>query len=286
MEFLFPSVIASLGLPLEAWASEVAWMDIARTRRLPSAASLSLYMMQPYMSFASVVGIVKKYGWPSKAGHIVILLQWVLVGRCQFAAEPGTARPWMRRTTYVEFCVMLWATNVFTLYLPFHLYCIHDGQWDGKVVGRLGGVFMVLLELTVGVVWFAKYGRLAFSPGAPTKKQRADVVADSWVGAMLAYSILVLINYAFLFPDDVGGRILVTMTNNVASFSWTSPVWEGIGPVCHPTAYDHVELELELELELRFCLPSMIPLAHSQAPCCDVLWCRCCSSTTVAESSA
>jgi hypothetical protein len=231
MDFIIPSLIASLDLPLEALASEVTWVKIMRTRRLPSAAALSLYAMQPYLACTGVAGIVKKFGWPSKAGAIALILHWVFVGRCQFAAEPGAGNLLMRRTTYVEFCVMYWTSNVFTLYFFFHIYCIHDGQWDGKTIGKAGGVLMVLLELAVGVMWFAKYARFVFSPGAPAGKERADVVADSWVGGLLAYATLTLINYVVLLPDDEDNRVLVTMTDTTASSTWIAPFWVGLGPL-------------------------------------------------------
>jgi hypothetical protein len=129
---------------------------------------------------------VRRYGWLSSSGGILAFVQFIFVGRCQFAPHVGEGEgrhPLLRRLTALEWIVLYYLTftalcvismqqraqlaccstvrcsadrtcvpsscdrataapngavlccaaRARSQYPPFDLYCIHTGQWDGKV---------------------------------------------------------------------------------------------------------------------------------------------------------
>ncbi len=80
-------------------------------------------------------------------------------------------------------CVVAKCCAVCSQYSTFDLYCIHSGQWDGKVVGRRGALAMIVMEVAscLSIYWY--WGRWAYTTKLPPRykaagKDRIDLFAE------------------------------------------------------------------------------------------------------------
>jgi hypothetical protein len=153
------SAIVSVPLDLEAFASEVRWADIA-AGRVPQAVSVLTWAFFALMeTLPSGAAIWAKYGLWSVLLPAVVLLKLV-IWKFEFAVQPGDKHLLLRQSTGVEqFTLSVFAFNC-SVYPGFVLWCIKDGQWDGKTVGRFGGLMVMLLQLALVVVWWIKRAKV------------------------------------------------------------------------------------------------------------------------------
>ena len=144
--------IVSMPLDLEAIASDFRWGSGILAGKRPSLASACLWGI---FSTIDVVGCYTngtKYGWPSVFLQLAVFFRYMIFGRLQFAREPqdpGERNPLLRQPTLIEHIVMERIAWSLGDYIAFDMYCIHDGQWDGKTTGKFGGLLMVFLELAI-----------------------------------------------------------------------------------------------------------------------------------------
>jgi hypothetical protein len=161
LQFMCVYAFQTIPLDLEALASEFRWKNIA-AGRVPGLVSIGAWAFFPVSDVFSVIAIRAKYGWPS-VSIVALVEMYLLRWKWEFASapmHPSANHPLMRRPTVVEWTVMkagAWGAGCYPM---FDLYCIHDGQWDGRSVGRLGGFVLVLAQWMVCVVWWMKRARV------------------------------------------------------------------------------------------------------------------------------
>lgn len=212
------AAIVSSGLQLEDVVAKFQWSAVAACQ-VP-ATSVVLWI---YFSVAQVVTLgtmYKIYGWPVLVLFGAMWLRFLVVGGLCFAGEPvepNLRNILMRRPTAYEHRIVMEMTFMVGIYVPFDFYCIKEGQWDGKTVGRAGAMLMVFLELAWVALWWSKWGRDGLlAAGAPRVaksegKSREDQFADAVLFALLTYPMSHLLHYMFLFPDIPDNAELVTM---------------------------------------------------------------------------
>eukprot|EP01043_Picozoa_sp_COSAG02_P070408 COSAG02_NODE_12455_length_1542_cov_1.557173_1_plen_344_part_00 len=151
------SVIVSVPLDLEALASEIRWADIAagRVPQLVSVCSWAFFVMEPLLGLA---GISAKYGLWSVMLPAVVALR-LIIWKFEFAVQPGDKHWLLRHSTCLE-QYTLSVCGFACIYPAFVLWCIKDRQWDGKTVGRFGGLMVMLLQLASVVVWWIKRAKV------------------------------------------------------------------------------------------------------------------------------
>jgi hypothetical protein len=161
LQFMCIYAFGSIPLDLEALASEFRWKNIA-DGRLPGLVSIGAWAFFPVSDVFTVIVLRAKYGWPS-VSIVALTEMYLLRWKWEFASAPMHSSDnhlLTRRPTVVEWAAMkagAWSAGCYPI---FDLYCIHDGQWDGRSVGRLGGLVLVLAQWMVCVVWWMKRARV------------------------------------------------------------------------------------------------------------------------------
>jgi hypothetical protein len=161
------SAIVSMPLDLEVFASEVRWADIA-ARRVPKLVSVGTWAVFAITPLVGLTALDAKFGLWSVLLPAVVLLK-LIIWKFEFAVQPGDKHLLLRQSTCVEQETLSTCGFVSSVYPGFVLWCIKDRQWDGKTVGRVGGLMVVLLQLApVVVLWIkrAKVRRCDYSGGA------------------------------------------------------------------------------------------------------------------------
>jgi hypothetical protein len=152
------SAIVSVPLDLEAFASEVRWADIA-AGRVPQAVSVLTWAFFALVDPLSMGAIYAKFGLWSVLLPAVVLLKLV-IWKFEFAVQPGDKHLLLRQSTGVEQYTLSVFAFTCSIYPGFVRWCIKDRQWDGKTVGRFGGLMLMLLQLASVVVWWIKRAKV------------------------------------------------------------------------------------------------------------------------------
>ena len=244
IRYLVQCLVVSIPLDLEALAGDLRWSNIA-AGEVPQLASVGVCVLFVFTEMFSLGSIRAKFGWPSILPPAILWVR-LLVWKFEFArvVQQGDKHPLMRQSTLLEWVAMMRASWNVALYVSFDLFCIHDGQWDGKSVGRFGGFLLVLVQCALNVLWWMKRGRVriasvaapaaaavtaaatnylagaqyappfsqyVFRGGAPEGMDRQTLVAEA---LLLVYSIIGLqqfLHHLFLWPDTPLNAGLVTM---------------------------------------------------------------------------
>jgi hypothetical protein len=222
--YLFPTThfaeaaIVSSGLPLEDVVAKFQWSVVA-AGKVP-ATSVALWIYFAMGQWFTAMALEASYGWPSMALFVAVWFRFLVAGGLCFAeepVEPNSRNMLMRRPTAYEHRITTEVAFMVSLYVPFDLYCIKEGQWDGKTVGRTGAMLMVFLELAWIALWYFKWGRDALlAAGAPRVakcegKSREDLFAEAILFGLMTYPVHGLLHHMFLFPDIPDNAELVTM---------------------------------------------------------------------------
>eukprot|EP01046_Picozoa_sp_COSAG06_P042398 COSAG06_NODE_5396_length_3507_cov_4.848298_4_plen_275_part_00 len=138
--------VVSLPLPLEEIAAGFQWTNIAACK-FPPIPSLGMWLIYSIADLPTIASIGSIYGWPSVAVVVVMWLRYVIVGRFQFAKEPvhPNRHVLLRPPTMHEHAILI-KIGWLQIYPVMDLLCIKAGQWDGKTLGRVGGVVLVCLK--------------------------------------------------------------------------------------------------------------------------------------------
>ena len=138
--------VVSLPLPLEEIAAGFQWTDIAACK-FPPIPSLGIWLIYSVADLPNIITIGSKYGWPSVVLVVAVWLRYVIIGRFQFAKEPvhPNRHVLLRPPTMHEHAILIRMGWV-QAYPVVGLLWIKAGQWDGKTLGRAGGVVLVCLQ--------------------------------------------------------------------------------------------------------------------------------------------
>ena len=138
--------IVSLPLPLEEIAAGFQWTNIAACK-FPPIPSLGLWLMFSVAGLPLITTLGSKYGWPSMALVVAMCLRYVIIGRFQFAKEPvhPNRHVLLRPPTMHEHSLLMKMAWL-AVWPVVQLLWIKEGQWDGKTLGRAGGVVLVCLQ--------------------------------------------------------------------------------------------------------------------------------------------
>jgi hypothetical protein len=252
-KILVSSAIVSMPLDLEAMASEVRWADIA-AGRVPQLVSVGAWAFFIVMEIVGGVGIYLVYGWCSCLLLPLIYLK-LAVWKFEFAQEPvqpGEKHLLLRQPTCWEFQTLVMGAYACTIYPGFGLWCIHDGQWDGKTVGRFGGLALVLLQWALVVFWWMKRARVrrrrrastaatvcfsdavgrllpcpqhVFHAGAPEGMNRQTLCAETLLWAYTLLPMTQVLFHPFLWPDMPDNADMITMQGRLVPGSGQGP-WD------------------------------------------------------------
>jgi hypothetical protein len=206
----------STPLPLDEIAASFQWSGIA-ARQMPGPQSIAVWMTFALADLPNMASTGRIYGWPSVALLVAMWVRFLVFGRLNFAKEPVKGRNiLLRQPTAYEHCLMSQACWFSTMYITSDIFCIKDGQWDGKTVGRAGAMLMVFLECAYLVLWWFKWGRDGlFMPGGLDEKGKADRFATATLWAPVSLNVHQLLHYIFLMPDLPDNTELVTSTGVV-----------------------------------------------------------------------
>eukprot|EP01046_Picozoa_sp_COSAG06_P056466 COSAG06_NODE_10690_length_1635_cov_2.582031_1_plen_399_part_10 len=225
------AAVYSTPVPLDEIAAGFQWSGIA-ARQMPSPQSIGVWTMMAISELSNVNVMYGVYGWPTIALHVAMWFRFLVLGRLNFANEPVKGRNILLRQPTAYEHVLLMKACWMLVYIIFDLFCIKDGQWDGKTVGRAGATLMVFLECAVLVLWWFKWGRDGlFMLGGLDEKGRADRFANAYLwGILLSMNLQQLLHYIFLIPDLPDNDELVSLTGVVKTgeswltlFRWQAP---------------------------------------------------------------
>jgi hypothetical protein len=211
---LLYSAIVATPLEHEALAAQLRWRDFA-AGKFPSLASVGMWAT--FTSYGPLWGwaLYLKYGWPSALLPAAVWVRYVIFGRLQFAEAPIEGKhALLRQLTLPEHLTierLAWGLGP---YIAFDLYCIHDGQWDGKTVGRTGGVLLVLSELACVVAWWFTWGQRVFT--TCDRKDRAQVFVKAYLSGIAQPPMHQLLHAIALWPDQLNNAELSTMRSGVS----------------------------------------------------------------------
>eukprot|EP01046_Picozoa_sp_COSAG06_P038691 COSAG06_NODE_4489_length_4208_cov_40.282064_2_plen_478_part_00 len=210
--------IVSSGLPLEDTAAKFRWSAIA-ARQVP-ATSIALWFYFSATDVQVVIPFIQQYGWAVMAPELAVIFRYLVVGRFCFAeapVQPNERNILMRRPTVYEHTIMTcMAFN--QAYWIWDLYCIKEGQWDGKTVGRAGAMLQVFLQWAWFAFWWFKWGHeglLGPRDDRGGEKSREDRFADAMLFGQLSFSVSYLLHYIFLFSDIPDNDEMVTVTGRL-----------------------------------------------------------------------
>eukprot|EP01043_Picozoa_sp_COSAG02_P067962 COSAG02_NODE_11112_length_1791_cov_1.624704_1_plen_451_part_01 len=217
------AAVVSGPLPLDEIAASFQWSGIAACQ-IPGPQSIGVWTFFALAELQMAITIGGSYGWPSVALIFAMWLRFLVFGRLTFAKEPIKGRNiLLRKPTAYEHCLMM-AMCTLPEYIIFDIFCIKDGQWDGKTVGRAGATLMVFLECAWLVLWWFKWGRDGlFMPGGLDEKSKADRFATAELWVLLSFNVQHLLHYIFLLPDLPDETELVTSTGALR----TGEMWLG-----------------------------------------------------------
>jgi hypothetical protein len=160
VRYMVQCLVVSIPLDLEALAGQLRWSDIA-AGQVPQLASVGVWALYIFTELFSCISVYGKYGWPSM---LVAAISWLRLAVWKFefasAVQPGEQHPLTRQSTLLEWLTLMRASWGLLLYPPFELFCIHDGQWDGKSAGRFGGLLLVIVQIALNVLWWMKRGKV------------------------------------------------------------------------------------------------------------------------------
>ena len=236
--------IVATPLDHEALAAKLRWGDLA-AGRLPSPAAVGVWVLFTTYTPLLDLSIAAKYGWPSAFLPWAIWMRYLIFGHLQFAGAPVAGKhPLLRQLTLPEHLMLerfAWALGP---YPAFDLYCIHTGQWDGKTIGRPGGVLLVVTELAVVLVWWVTWARHVFKPpNNSSLEDRAQILVKAYLSGIAQLPIQQLLHAIALWSDQPDNDELTTLEGAATNgFDVRRPFSKSLH------AYHQLQFEINVDL--------------------------------------
>jgi hypothetical protein len=236
--------IVATPLDHQALAAKLRWGDLA-AGRLPSPAAVGVWVLFTTYTPLLDLSIAAKYGWSSAFLPWAIWMRYLIFGRLQFAGAPVAGKhPLLRQLTLPEHLMLerlAWALGP---YPAFDLYCIHTGQWDGKTIGRPGGVLLVVTELAVVLLWWVTWARHVFKPpNNGSLEDRGQILVKAYLSGIAQLPIQQLLHAIALWSDQPDNDELTTLEGAATNgFDVRRPFSKSLH------AYHQLQFEINVDL--------------------------------------